>query len=39
GPTLAETGAGSHEQWLGIGAVSLVALGSAVLFFSRRRAN
>ncbi|MFI6874594.1 hypothetical protein ACIBL6_14235 [Streptomyces sp. NPDC050400] len=39
GPTLAETGAGAHKQWLGIGAASLIALGSAVLFFARRRAN
>ncbi|MER5439471.1 hypothetical protein [Streptomyces sp. NPDC002790] len=39
GPTLAETGAAAHERWLGIGALSLVALGSATFLIARRRSN
>ncbi|MFZ3561417.1 hypothetical protein [Streptomyces sp. BH055] len=38
-PALAETGASPRERWLGIGALSLVALGSAVFLVARRRWN
>ncbi|MGD6742051.1 hypothetical protein ACOKM3_09455 [Streptomyces sp. BH106] len=39
GPALAETGASTHGRWLGLGALSLVALGSAMVVLARRRSN
>ncbi|WP_329126443.1 hypothetical protein [Streptomyces sp. NBC_01465] len=39
GPSLAETGAGKYDLRLGIGAVSLVVLGSGIVLWARRRSS